>query len=187
MLPPDGLNDQSTGFFGVLAGFMGRLDRPNRPFPTARAFGKSNRSTRPSQVAQTVLWHPAFRGGAGDLRWKTLTRLPTPVLPCCFLPDLTRVKFGSTCPPLGRCYRAHQPGQALPNFQAIGLPQPPLPFACALRQSDRSTCHWQVAQTVLWYPVFACGLTQPRVNGFNLLNGGDAMQKWTGPPVVRVR
>ena len=159
-----------------------------------------------------------------------------------FLPDLTRVKFCSACPPLGRCYRALPPGQALPNFlphgspqpplpygsrlQAIGpidlplagrsdgplapgfrgrcgrsdaaalaplptsfcalrflagfdpcqirqrlpalgqvlpnfqpliSPQPPLPFAYTLGQSDRSTCHWQVAQTVLWHPVFAGG------------------------------
>ena len=37
------------------------------------------------------------------------------------------------------------------------MPQPPLPFACALGQSDRSTCHWQVAQAVLWLPGFGGG------------------------------
>ena len=52
-------------------------------------------------------------------------------MPLCFLPDLTHVKSGSACPPLGRCYRAHPPGQALPNFQPPVSPQPPLPCACA--------------------------------------------------------
>ena len=74
-----------------------------------------------------------------------------------FLPDLTRVKFGSACPPLGRCYRAHPPGQALPNFLPPGSPHPPCLTARAFRQSDRSTCHWQVAQTVLWHPALGGG------------------------------
>ena len=71
-----------------------------------------------------------------------------------FLPDLTRVKFGSACLPLGRRYRARPPRQALPNFHPIVSPQPPLPFAYALGQSDRSTCHWHVAQSVLWLSIF---------------------------------
>ena len=54
------------------------------------------------------------------------TRHPTPVMPFVFLPNLTRVKFGSACPPLVRRDRARQPGQALPNFQPSGSPQPPL-------------------------------------------------------------
>ena len=41
-------------------------------------------------------------------------------------PDLTRVKFGSARPPLGGCYGAHPPGHALPNFQPVVMPQPPL-------------------------------------------------------------
>ena len=54
-------------------------------------------------------------------------------MPFCFLPDLTRVKFGSACPPLGRCYRVHPPGQALPNFQPAVSPQPPLPYGLRLQ------------------------------------------------------
>ena len=65
--------------------------------------------------------------------WLKHQSRPLP-MPFCFLPDLTRVKFGSTCPPLGGCYRAHQPGQALPNFQPVGLPQPPLPYGLRLRE-----------------------------------------------------
>ena len=55
----------------------------------------------------------------------------TLVLPFGFLPDLTRVKFGSACPPLGKCYRARPPGQTLPDLRPSGSPQPPLP--CGLR------------------------------------------------------
>ena len=171
------------------------------------------------------------------------------------MPDLTRVKSGSACPPLGRCYRAHPPGQALPNFQPSGSPQPPLasglrlqpigpinlpladcsdgplapgfhglrgrseasgfmlppppytplflakfdtrqirqhlpalgqvlpnlrpsvssqpplPFARALGQSGRSTCHWQIAQTVLWHPTFGGG-------------GGSGASNHTPPSVL---
>ena len=123
------------------------------------AFGKSDRSACHWQVAQTVLWHPGFGGGAGGL---LLTRQQSPNLASTgqstgFLPDLTRVKFGSARLPLGGCYRAPPPRRPLPNFQLIGSPQLPLPFAYALGQSDRSTCHWQVAQTVLWHPVFPGG------------------------------
>ena len=42
--------------------------------------------------------------------------------PHCFLPDLTSVKFGSACPPLGRCCRIYGP---------VGSPQLPFPCACA--------------------------------------------------------
>ena len=80
----------------------------------------------------------------------------------CFLPNLTRVKFGSACLPLGRRYRARPPRHARPNFQPSVSPQPPLPFACALGQSDRSTCHWQVEQAVLWHPFFMGGSGKPR-------------------------
>ena len=116
---------------------------------TLRAIGPINlplagRSDGPSA--------PGFHGRCGcEPRRQAVASLPMPALSFCFLPDLTRVKSGSACPPLGRGYRAHPPGQALPNFQTPVSPQPHLPFACALGQSDRSTCHWQVDQTVLWH------------------------------------
>ena len=110
--------------------------RPNPPFPTPRvkpgvAFGKSDRSTCHWQVDQTVLWHQVFTGGAGVRDDWLCHHTQHPPIPFCFLPDLTRVKSGSACPPLGRRYSARPPGQALPNFQPQGSPQPPFPCACA--------------------------------------------------------
>ena len=145
------------------------LVSPQPSLPFACAIGQSDRSTCHWQVAQTVLWHPVFKGGEGDQGRQARAPLPTPVMPFCFLPDLPRVKFGSARPPLGGCYRARPPGQALPNFQPRGSPQPPLPCAYALGQSDRSTCHWQIAQTVLWHPVFGGGEGDPRRADLTLL------------------
>ena len=44
--------------------------------------------------------------------------------------------------------RLPAPGQPLPNFQPAVSPQPPLPFACTLGQSNRSTRPWQNAQAL---------------------------------------
>ena len=116
-------------------------------------FRKSDRSTGQWQVAQAVLWHPVFTGGAGDPGRQPRAQ-GSPVLSVC-CPNvcyaLMLLAGFDTCQ-----IRQRLPalGQVLPNFQPLVSPQPPLPFACALGQSDRSTCHWQVAQPVLSHPVF---------------------------------
>ena len=63
--------------------------------------------------------------------------------------------------------RLPAPWQRLANFQPSGLPRPPFPGTRAKPgvvhcQSDRSTCHWQVAQAVLWHPASAGGGGDPR-------------------------
>ena len=92
-----------------------------------------------------------------------------------FLPDLTRVKSGHcpdgrACHPAaprarrssrksstGRFLIAHHPlgrrvprppRQARPDFPAIALAQPPLPFGLRLRATDRATLHWSVTLSV---------------------------------------
>ena len=110
-------------------------DRPNPPWLPACASSQSDRSICHWQIAQTVLWLPVFTGCAGDQR-RVVSCFRRPPILLCFLPNLTRVKFGIA------------------------------PTALALRlrfgQSDRSTCHWQVAQTVLWPPTFMGGAGDPR-------------------------
>ena len=213
----------------------------------AYALGQSHRSICHWQIAQTALWLPVFAGGAGEPGRLVQTSLPMPAVPFCFLLDLTRVKFGSACPPWGRCCRISQPvespqppfpcGLRLREIGPINLPlagrsdgplapgiqgrcerpgvtgcgatpnaccvlllfagfdtrqirqRPPAlrralqgapaqacaaefptggiaPTALSLRlrfgKSDRSTCHWQVAQAVLWLPTCKGGAGDPR-------------------------
>ena len=101
---------------------------PQPPLPFACAPGQSDRSICHWQIAQTVLWHPVFAGGAGDERRKPPALLPTPALPFGFLPDLTRVKFGSACPALGRRCRI---------YDRLDRPTPPCP-SLALRLRSRA-------------------------------------------------
>ena len=140
------------------AEFTGRLYRPNRPCPSLALSGNRTDQSATGRLlrrSSDTRFSRAVRASRGESLWLHAQR---PSLPFRFLPDLTRVKFGSACPPLGRRYRAHPPGHALPNFQPIVSPHPPLPFAYALGPSDRSICHCQIAQRVLWLPAFAGGV-----------------------------
>ena len=88
----------------------------------------------------------------------------------CVLPDLSVDKSGRACHPAaprarrssrksstGRFLIAHHPlgrrvprppRQARPDFPAIALAQPPLPFGLRLRATDRATLHWSVTLSV---------------------------------------
>ena len=123
------------------------------PLPFACALGKSDGSTCHWQIAQTALWHPAFAGGAYDQRRQALPPLPAFSYALLFLAGFDTRQIRQRPPALRR---------PLPNLRPLGSPQPLLPFACALEQSDRSTCHWQVDQTVRWHPVFAVSAGGPR-------------------------
>ncbi len=63
------------------------------------------------------------------------------------LPDLTRVKSGRACLPLGRRV-PRPPRQARPDFQAVSPAQPPLPCGLRLWALGRATLHWSVTLPV---------------------------------------
>jgi hypothetical protein len=64
-----------------------------------------------------------------------------------FLPDLTRVKSGRACLPLGRRVpRPHR--QARPDLPAVSQDYPPLPCGLRLRATDRATLHRSVTLSV---------------------------------------
>ena len=108
------------------------ITSPQPPLPfrlRSRAIGPIN---LPLADRGDGLLAPGFHGRCGcEPRRQAVASLPTPALSFCFLPDLTRVKFGSACLPVGGRYRAPPPRQPLPNFQPLVSPQPP--FACGLR------------------------------------------------------
>ena len=84
-------------------------------------------------------------------------------VPFCFLPDLTRVKSGSACLPPGRVTQGAPARAGAAEFTGrLDRPSPPFPApwvnpGVAFGKSDRSICHWQIAQAVLWLPFFAVG------------------------------
>ena len=51
----------------------------------------------------------------------------------------------------------------------LDRPNPPWFPACASNQSDRSICHWQIDQTVLWHPNFTGGDGDQRRPAYSLI------------------
>ena len=97
-----------------------RLDCPNPPWFPPRvkpgvASNQSDRSTCHWQVAQTVLWHPVFTGGAGDQRRPA---------PAGALPLARLCRTASDPRP---CQRPVTPAQS------FGRPPPPKRFLCRNR------------------------------------------------------
>ena len=109
----------------------------------------------------------------GSFQSRACPILPEPSFP--FLPRYAQSISGTRLPARhssdrgAGAFRANPQAGASPRHSAVQA-APPLPSPKGLGQSDRSTCHWQIAQTVLWHP----DLTEQRFSQSRTCSRGAA-------------
>ena len=69
------------------------------------------------------------------------------------------------------------------EFPTIGIAPTALSLRLRSGKSDRSICHWQIAQTVLWLPTFKGGVGRLQQKGRSGCPGGPITRQ--GRPLGR--
>ena len=77
--------------------------------------------------------------------------------PHLFLAKFDACQIRQRLPALGQVLQGAPTRAGAAEFPTLSIAPTALSLRLRFGKSDRSTCHWQVAQTVLWHPVFAGG------------------------------
>ena len=117
-------------------------NRTNRP-----AIGRTLRRS----VGSRYFW--AVRASQGD----RLSTTPNPCFALRLLAKFDTRQIRQRLPALGQVLQGAPTRAGAAEFPTLSIAPTALSLRLRFGKSDRSTCHWQVAQTVLWHPVFAGG------------------------------